>query len=171
MYLLVHILIYQSRYFPAHLPDHPCSFCPADEHCKKRPARDRWARQPSGHAIGRCRAASLLSFSPAPSSAPRMSRLSTHASAITVCHAPATPHPPPLAGGSATICRDWFISPNFPREHGVPIWCPCVWASESQVAEQRVKKKPSCILPAKRLLWCTQRKLLACTTYPTMSIE
>lgn len=40
----------------------------------------------------------------------------------------ASPRPPPPAGGSATICRNWFITPNFPGEHGVPIWCPALGA-------------------------------------------
>lgn len=84
----------------------------------------------------------LLSISfhplPQPFSTPLVSPLSSHASAISLPHS-ANPHPPPLAGGSATICRNWFISPNFPRERGVPIWCPRAWASESQVAERCVK--------------------------------
>lgn len=88
----------------------------------------------------------LLPSCPTAPSTPLVSQLCSHASAIRACRTLQTPTPP-LAGGSAAICCNWFISPNFPGEHGVPIWCPLAWASESQVVEQCVKS-PSRILPA-----------------------
>lgn len=84
---------------------------------------------------------SPLSLSNTPSVTPQMSLPSSHFSAMTVCHTATAPHPLHIAGGSATICYNWCISPNFPREHGVPIWHPCIWTSESQVVERCVKGK------------------------------
>lgn len=95
-----------------------------------------------------------------------MSLLSSHASAITVCRTPTTLPLHILLGALQPYATIDLLVQISQGSMAYPSDAPA-----SQVVEQRVKKKSACILLAKHFLWCMQRKLLVCTTYPTMYIE